>query len=112
MNDSLHKLFYSLTQKANNVFDRIFSNKKTSPIVKNSFFRCLNINSQLNGSQIEKELLKENIRCFSSEHFRINNSSSQNFLRVSLSATNSIDELEYGLKKLKEYLIEKELLIK
>ena len=69
-----------------------------------AFFRRLPLKSIQNTAKIEQALANINIRCFGSDRFQVNASSNDHFLRVSLSACKSLDELEIGLKGLRGFL--------
>ncbi|MBB1079570.1 PLP-dependent aminotransferase family protein [Limosilactobacillus sp. STM2_1] len=98
-------------QKMNSIFNHVFPFAPTNELTNNVFFRRLPLkNSRKSGKDIEKELLSRHLRCFHSQRFSVAATTNESFLRVSLSATNSRDELLAGLKKLREYLGEKKLI--
>ena len=82
------------------VVQQIIQNKVTDY----AFFRRLPLKNVQNTAKVEQALANINIRCFGSDRFQINASSNDHFLRVSLSANKSLDELETGLKKLRKFL--------
>lgn len=54
--------------------------------------------------QLETDLKRHGIRVFHSDRFLSGQTTSDKYLRIALSSTNSLDELRIGLKILKEYL--------
>ena len=56
------------------------------------------------------DLLRTNIRYFVSDRFLLRANPNKLFLRVSLSSTNSLAELDTGLKRLREYLLKSNLI--
>lgn len=105
-----HKM--SLAKESNKLFDSIFTDAPKTNLTDIAFFRRLPIKKKISGQQIERGLADISIRCFSSDRFKINASATGTFLRVSLSATSSLNELAYGLEKLKGYLESQKLIQK
>lgn len=103
-----HKM--SLAKESNKLFDSIFTDAPKTNLTDIAFFRRLPIKKKISGQQIERGLADISIRCFSSDRFKINASATGSFLRVSLSATSSLNELAYGLEKLKGYLESQKLI--
>jgi len=92
-----------LAQTANNIFFEYF------PLLKNvghplSFYRWLPIEGHNDALKLETDLRKHGIRVFHSDRFLSGQTTSDNFLRIALSSTNSLDQLKLGLKILKQYL--------
>lgn len=100
----------SLAKESNKLFDSIFTDAPKTNLTDITFFRRLPIKKKISGQQIERGLADISIRCFSSDRFKINASATGTFLRVSLSATSSLNELAYGLEKLKGYLESQKLI--
>ena len=94
----------NLAKQANILFEQYFPTAPTNQLTDYAFFRRLPLKSIQNTAKIEQALANINIRCFGSDRFQINASSNDHFLRVSLSANKSLDELETGLKRLREFL--------
>jgi DNA-binding transcriptional MocR family regulator len=92
-----------LAQMANDIYANYFPDKKAGehPL---SFYRWLPIQTHLKGSQIETDLKRYGIRIFHSDRFMSGLTSKDHYLRVALSSTNSLDELQTGLEILKQYL--------
>lgn len=68
------------------------------------FYRWLPIHGHSNGVNLEADLKKLGIRVFHSDRFLSGHASSEKYLRIALSSTHSIDELNTGLKVLSQYL--------
>lgn len=99
-----------LAQKANRIFEQYFPNAPKNQLTDFAFFRNLPIQKRLTGKKIEEDLLNINIRCFVSDRFLVKANPDKQFLRVSLSSTNSLAELDNGLKKLRGYLLKNDLI--
>ncbi|WP_295731131.1 PLP-dependent aminotransferase family protein [uncultured Limosilactobacillus sp.] len=97
-----HKL--SLAKQANHIFDQIYGQSSPNEITELAYFRNLPVSARSEGQDIEADLLKKGIRCFSSKRFKVNAGNQHDFLRVSLSGTKSMNELSRGLKLLQQYL--------
>lgn len=98
-----------LVQEANDLYFEYFPARKhyEHPL---SFFRWLSINPYHNALQLEADLHERGIRIYHSDRFLSGQTTPNKYLRVALSSTNSLEELRVGLRVLKEYLEEKELL--
>lgn len=97
--------------KMNRQFDNIFPTAPQNQLTNWAFFRCLPLTgSTKTGKNIEQDLLKLHLRCFHSDRFATAANPDKQFLRVSLSATNSISELKTGLLRLNQYLVNHGLL--
>ncbi|MBB1069931.1 PLP-dependent aminotransferase family protein [Limosilactobacillus sp. RRLNB_1_1] len=94
----------NLAKQVNLLFNQYFPFAPTNQLTDYAFFRRLPLKNIKDGPKIEPALAKINIRCFSSERFQINAASNEHFLRVSLSASKSMEELETGLKSLQQFL--------
>ena len=94
----------TLAKQANILFEQYFPTAPTNQLTDYAFFRRLPLKNVQNTAKVEQALANINIRCFGSDRFQINASSNDHFLRVSLSANKSLDELETGLKKLRKFL--------
>jgi DNA-binding transcriptional MocR family regulator len=99
-----HKM--SLLEKANRLYNEFFPspNDHENPI---SYFRWLPIKGQKSGLQVENDLKKQQVHVLHSERFISGGQSSHNqYLRISLSATNSFEELKVGLNRLEKFFKE------
>ncbi|WP_332275311.1 PLP-dependent aminotransferase family protein [Bacillus velezensis] len=99
----VYKLKMSLLNKANTIYNEYFpyTNDHENPI---SYFRWLPIKGQKNGLQVENDLKKQQVHVLHSDRFISGGQSSDDqYLRISLSATNSFEELKAGLERLKEF---------
>lgn len=97
--------------KMNRQFDNIFPAAPQNQLTNWAFFRCLPLTgSTKTGKKIEQDLLKLHLRCFHADRFSTAANPDKQFLRVSLSATNSISELKTGLLRLNQYLVNHGLL--
>jgi DNA-binding transcriptional MocR family regulator len=92
-----------LAQTANNLYFNYF------PVRKNvghplSFYRWLPIQEHDDAWQLEVELKNRGVRVYHSNRFLSGQTTAEQYLRVSLASTNSLEELEIGLEILKQYL--------
>lgn len=92
-----------LAQSANDIYLEYFPQKKNieHPL---SFYRWLPIQDHNDAIQLETDLKKHGIRVFHSDRFLSGQTPPDKYLRIALSSTNSLDELNIGLKILKQYL--------
>ncbi|MDM5452160.1 PLP-dependent aminotransferase family protein [Peribacillus simplex] len=92
-----------LAQAANDIYSEYFpiGNPMGHPF---SFYRWLSIQEHIDPLQLETDLRKKGIRIFHSDRFLSGPTIPNKYLRVSLSSTNSLDELKIGLETLKNYL--------
>nr|WP_106782689.1 PLP-dependent aminotransferase family protein [Lysinibacillus timonensis] len=92
-----------LAQAANELFFEYFptNHHVGHPL---SFYRWLPIQGEHDSVQLESELKRNGIRVFHSDRFLSGQTSSNQYLRVALSSTKSLDELTLGLIILKQYL--------
>ncbi|MFJ7971849.1 PLP-dependent aminotransferase family protein [Psychrobacillus sp. NPDC096389] len=92
-----------LAQMANDIYTNYFPLKSLGehPL---SFYRWLPIQTSLNSSQIEMDLKNMGISVFHSDRFMSGRSTKDHYLRIALSSTNTLDELQMGLNTLKQYL--------
>ncbi|MEH7785757.1 PLP-dependent aminotransferase family protein, partial [Bacillus thuringiensis] len=67
-----------------------------------SFYRWLPILTQFDSLRLETDLKQFGVRIFHSDRFISGPTTLNKYLRISLSSTNSLDELEMGLKILKQ----------
>lgn len=92
-------------KKMNQLFNTIFPSAPHNCLSEYVFFRPLPLKaSPKSGKQFEQDLLNLHLRCFHSDRFATAANPNKQFLRVSLSATNSFEELQTGLLRLKQYL--------
>ncbi|ASA19785.1 PLP-dependent aminotransferase family protein [Paenibacillus donghaensis] len=94
-----------LAQTANKTFNEFFPDvsKTGHPL---SFFRWLPMARDVDETSSEKFFLKQGVRVFHSNRFLSGNHTGDNFLRVALSSTPSLQELRAGLEMLKKILDE------
>ncbi len=87
--------------QANQIYNQVFSE---DPIPKYSvpFFRIHTLNQSGNGQGIEQYILSQGIRVCHSYRFAVDKSTKQAFLRISLSSTRDLTQLEKGLRLLKD----------
>ncbi|NOU90587.1 aminotransferase class I/II-fold pyridoxal phosphate-dependent enzyme [Paenibacillus sp. LMG 31460] len=92
-----------LAQSANHLFTEFFPRPLHTghPL---SFYRWIPISDNVNASRMESYFLNKGIRVFHSDRFLSGASTKDNFLRIALASTNSMEELQRGLKILKENL--------
>ncbi|MCC2543386.1 PLP-dependent aminotransferase family protein [Bacillus thuringiensis] len=69
-----------------------------------SFYRWLPITTHSDALKLETDLQTFGVRIFHSDRFISGQTTPSKYLRVALSSTNSLDELEIGLEILKQYL--------
>lgn len=92
-----------LAQSANRLFTQFFPQSLHTghPL---SFYRWLPISDNVNGTQMESFFLNKGIRVYHSDRFISGAGTRDNYLRIALSSTNSLEELTRGLEILKENL--------
>jgi DNA-binding transcriptional MocR family regulator len=92
-----------LSQSANDIFMKSFPHTQSigHPL---SFFKWLPISVDNNAHELEANLLKKGIRVFHSDRFLSSSNIANKFLRIALSSTNSLYELQMGLEILKTQL--------
>lgn len=92
-----------LAQSANEIYMDYFPLSMTvgHPL---SFYRWLPINGHHDALQLETNMKMHGIRVFHSDRFLSGQTTSDKYLRIALSSTNSLDELKIGLKILKQFL--------
>ena len=93
----------SLAQEANDLFARYFP-QPDDPGHPLSFFRWLRLPRPMHASRLESDLLVSGIRVFHSDRFLAGAGSSDNYLRIALSSTGSLEELDRGLRILRDNL--------
>ncbi|REJ11050.1 hypothetical protein DYE48_01225 [Halobacillus trueperi] len=101
---SIFKQKKSLLKEANEIYNSYFpiSNEYENPL---SYFRRLPIHSKAPGLQVEEEIKKKQVYVFHSDRFISGGQTSDNkYLRISMAATNSFEELKEGLDRLKIHL--------
>lgn len=92
-----------LAQSANHLFTEFFPRPLHTghPL---SFYRWIPISDNVNASRMESYFLNKGIRVFHSDRFLSGASTKDIFLRIALASTNSMEELQRGLKIFKENL--------
>jgi DNA-binding transcriptional MocR family regulator len=92
-----------LAESANHLFSEFFPQPLHTghPL---SFHRWLPLSDNVNGTRMENDFLNKGIRVFHSDRFLSGAGTQDNYLRVALSSTNSLEELKRGLEILKENL--------
>ncbi|NRD79814.1 PLP-dependent aminotransferase family protein [Bacillus sp. BRMEA1] len=92
-----------LSKAVNDIYAEYFPlNKDTGHPL--SFYRWLPIKGHDDAIQLEMDLKRQGIRVFHSDRFLSGQTTSDKYLRIALSSTNSLDELRMGLKILKQHL--------
>ena len=92
-----------LAQTTNAIYSKIFpANGNTGHPL--SFYRWLPIPSDVHEEKLEKELEMRGIRVFHSNRFVSGQTTPENYLRIALSSTNTVEELETGLNRLKQFV--------
>ena len=93
---------HELAIQANKLFDQIFPGH---PGPNNAFFRCLPLTqTSENGPELEHRLLAQGLKVCHSYRFATEKNPQTHFLRLSLSSTHSLAELEKALQQLKTQL--------
>lgn len=92
-----------LAQSANNIFTEFFPQPLHTghPL---SFYRWLPLSDNVHSTRMESYFLNKGIRVFHSDRFLNGAGTQDNYLRIALSSTNSLEELIRGLEILKENL--------
>ncbi|WKA58531.1 PLP-dependent aminotransferase family protein [Planococcus shenhongbingii] len=92
-----------LAEQANDLYFSYFPSAENSghPL---SFYRWLQIDENIGNAEVEAEMEKHGIRVFHSDRFLSGQTTSNKYLRIALSSTGSLDELETGLKIIKQLL--------
>ncbi|MFD4706486.1 PLP-dependent aminotransferase family protein [Gottfriedia sp. NPDC058432] len=91
-----------LAETVNKIYTSYFPvNKFGHPL---SFYRWLPIHGNSTGVNLEADLKKLGVRVFHSDRFLSGQSSSEKYLRIALSSTHSLDDLDSGLNVLAQYL--------
>ncbi|MBQ9816884.1 MAG: PLP-dependent aminotransferase family protein [Proteobacteria bacterium] len=91
----------NIALKANQIYNHIFPKDPTSAI-SHPFFRVHELNQTGNGQGLEQYILSKGIRVCHSYRFAVDKTTKQSFLRISLSSTRDLAELEKGLLRLRE----------
>lgn len=99
----------SAAKEANMIFDKVFPRFALSAEAKRNrlfpFFRTLDIPaSGLSGPEIEESFAMRGIKIMHSWRFAVEKAVQQNFIRVSVSSTQSAKQLKSGLKTLSKAL--------
>lgn len=89
----------------NSIFEQYFPCEMPTPL---SFSRWLPLAPALYDLPMERLALEQGLRLFHSNRFLVGTPSKEQFLRIAISSANTKEELEYGLKKLKDLLEEDE----
>ena len=87
--------------KANEIFQHIFPHTITAGNPY-SFSKWVAINCIENGIDLEKHLSEKGVHVFHSCRFILRPDYNHQFLRISLSSTQNLEELEQGLQIIKE----------
>ena len=114
LNGSAYKIMHKKIQlalKANTIFSNIFVAEQTKHKNIPAFIKWLPLKKNNIGAEaIESLLLANGIRVFHSDRFLVGPKIKHEFLRISLSATKTIELLEPALMKLKIVLEEQNLI--
>lgn len=89
----------------NLIFQQYFPSNIPTPL---AFSRWLPLPTALNDLPLEPLASEQGLHLFHSNRFLVGPSSEKQFLRVSLTSTDTKEELENGLSKLKKFLLENE----
>jgi DNA-binding transcriptional MocR family regulator len=97
-----------LAESANRLFTEFFPQPLHTghPL---SFYRWLPLSDNVHGARMESTFLSKGIRVYHSDRFLSGVSTPDNYLRIALSSTNSLEELKRGLEILKENLARDEI---
>jgi DNA-binding transcriptional MocR family regulator len=92
-----------LAQSANHLFTEFFPQPLHigHPL---SFYRWLPLSDDVHTTRLENYFLNKGIRVFHSDRFLSGAGTRDQYLRIALSSTNSLEELKRGLEILKENL--------
>ncbi|QUH25850.1 PLP-dependent aminotransferase family protein [Serpentinicella alkaliphila] len=92
-----------IAKERNEIYKKYFkiNNENENPL---SFYRWLPLDQKYDANEFEKLALKHGIRIYHSNRFLVANLEEKQFLRVSLSSCLDSNELEKGLKILKDIL--------
>ncbi len=92
-----------LAIKTNQLFNYYFPNSMRNghPL---SFFRWLRIPAEIDVKHLFSKLDNKGIRVYHSDQFLVGGKDGEDYLRISLASTNTIEELEYGLLTLQKLL--------
>ncbi|MDX6152633.1 hypothetical protein [Marinococcus sp. PL1-022] len=93
----------ALLKQANRIYDSYFpvGQAQGNPL---SYFRWLPLSSRAPGREVEEDIKRKQVHVLHSDRFISGGQSSeQKYLRLSLSATHSFEELTEGLRRLNHY---------
>ncbi|AIQ25781.1 PLP-dependent aminotransferase family protein [Paenibacillus sp. FSL H7-0737] len=92
-----------LVQAANKLFSTYFPQTAAEghPL---SFFKWIPLSGYRTAAELESELLQQGVRIFHSDWFLSGASTPDKYVRVALSSSSSLDELDTGLKILKQHM--------
>lgn len=93
----------ALLKQANRIYDSYFpaGQAQGNPL---SYFRWLPISSRAPGREVEEDIKRKQVHVLHSDRFISGGQSSEHkYLRLSLSATHSFEELTEGLRRLNHY---------
>ncbi|WP_273485028.1 PLP-dependent aminotransferase family protein [Desulforamulus ruminis] len=92
-----------LAQSANDVFSQVFPQHEIAghPL---SFYRWFPISGNADGAKLENTLRLHGVRVFHSDRFLSGKTMSNQFFRIALASTHSLEELKMGLEILKQNL--------
>lgn len=92
----------NIAKERNEVYKKYFPiNKHENPL---SFFRWLPIDNKYDSVHFEKSAMEKGIHIYHSDRFSVKKEEGQAFIRISLTSVKKTEELESGLKLLKELL--------
>ncbi|MCM3768625.1 PLP-dependent aminotransferase family protein [Neobacillus niacini] len=96
-----------ISEERNRVYQKYFQlhHPSENPI---SFFRWLPLNKAWQLNQFEQIALTRGIHVFHSHRFLVKKDEAPQFVRISLTSPNDIEELEEGLCRLKNFLLDTE----
>lgn len=92
-----------LAQCANQIYKEYFPSDTNvgHPL---SFYRWLSIQGHDDSLKLEADLKEQGVQVFHSDRFLSGQPTPENYLRIALASTNSLEELQVGLEIIKRYL--------
>ncbi|GKU85154.1 PLP-dependent aminotransferase family protein [Niallia sp. NCCP-28] len=92
-----------IAEERNAIYKNYFEvNKNENPL---SFFRWLPIEKKYDSFYFEKNAIEKGVHVYHSDRFSVKKEDSQAYIRISLTSVKNTEELEMGLKILKEAVV-------
>ncbi|WP_017754002.1 aminotransferase-like domain-containing protein [Calidifontibacillus oryziterrae] len=101
--EEIVKVKLAILEERNTIFDQIFNNFKFTRS-KTSLFRYLEIPDEYSSMELERIALEHGVQIFSTNRFLVGKNNNCNAIRISVSSTDNIKELEMGLKIVREII--------